>query len=160
MMPMCLPINDEFGGYKLSRAAPQCRRDPPATVAASEPYESPRPLTSYSDPRAAANGANLQTQSPRSPENRKIKTEMCKNMLTHGHCVWGSQCLFAHSEEERMKFETVEEMAQYGLVNRGDLGVFLTRPCLFFVSTGSWYVNLRVHMANVLRASTVVQKHK
>ncbi|KAL3802210.1 hypothetical protein HJC23_001754 [Cyclotella cryptica] len=140
MIPICLPINDEFGAYKPKpRPAPQCRRESSVTVAASEPYESPRPLTSYSDPRVA----NLQTQSPRSPENRKIKTEMCKNMLTHGHCVWGPQCLFAHSEEERMKFETVEEMAQYGLVNRGDLGVFLTRPCLFFVSTGSCPYNTR-----------------
>ena len=62
-------------------------------------------------------------------------------MLTQGYCCWGSQCLFAHSEEERMSFTSVEEMADHGVVSRGDVGTYMRRVCGFWVSSGSWYVD-------------------
>ncbi|KAL7508561.1 hypothetical protein ACHAXN_005625 [Cyclotella atomus] len=123
---MCVPITEK------SRAAPQCRQSPATVI--NEPCESPRAV--YEQPPNSG--------SPRSGDsNRKLKTEMCKNMLSHGYCCWGNQCLFAHSEDERMKFTSVEEMYTYGLVSKADLGVYLSRVCSFWVQTGSCPYNTR-----------------
>lgn len=113
------------------RAAPQCRKSPATVI--NEPYDSPRAVYEAQFLSSGSSG------SPRSPDaNRKLKTEMCKNMLSHGYCCWGDQCLFAHSEDERMKFTSVEEMHKYGLVSKADVGTYLSRVCCFWVRSGSW----------------------
>jgi hypothetical protein len=126
--PMCIPVTAE-----RSRAAPQCRQSPATVIV--ELCQSPRGVCEQ-QPVSSPNSS-----SPRSGDsNRKLKTEMCKNMLSHGYCCWGNQCLFAHSEDERMKFTSVEEMYEYGLVSKADVGVYLSRVCSFWVQTGSWCV--------------------
>ena len=121
---MCIPITEK------TRAAPQCRQSPVTVI--NEPNESPRAVYEQGSPSNSSG-------SPRSADsNRKLKTEMCKNMLSTGYCCWGSQCLFAHSEDERMKFTSVEEMYEYGLVSKADVGVYMTRVCCFWLRTGSW----------------------
>ena len=135
LTPMCLPIDN-------SRAAPQCRQSPrqsPSTVISDlSALESPRSVSGYYETSSPQDNSST---SPRSTApNPKAKSEMCKNMLTKGYCSFGSQCHFAHSENERQNFSSVEELYQGGLIRKTDMGVYLNRPCCFWVQSGSWYV--------------------
>ena len=143
LTPMCLPIDN-------SRAAPQCRQSPrqsPSTVITDlSALESPRSVGSYYE--TSSPQGNSSTSPRGTATNHKAKSEMCKNLLTKGYCRFGSECLFAHSEDERMKFSSVEEMYQHGLItNKADVGVYLNRPCCFWVRSGSWYVHCELWLA-------------
>ena len=61
-------------------------------------------------------------------ENKKYKTEMCKNMTSHGYCRFGVNCHYAHSEEERHS-PNVEDLMKDDR---------LSLPCSIMVSTGFW----------------------
>lgn len=137
LTPMNLPVDN-------SRAAPQCRQSPrqsPSTVITDlSALESPRFVGSYYE--TSSPQGNSSTSPRGTATNRKAKSEMCMNLLTKGYCRFGSECLFAHSEDERMKFSSVEEMYQHGLITiKADVGVYLNRPCCFWVRSGSWYVH-------------------
>ena len=60
--------------------------------------------------------------------NKKYKTEMCRNVLETGYCRFGHNCHYAHSEEERMA-PSAEDLT------RDDR---LLLPCGIMVATGFW----------------------
>lgn len=61
-----------------------------------------------------------------SPNGKKYKTEMCKNMMDQGYCRFGTNCHYAHSEAERHSTSVEDLMKDDKLL----------LPCCILVSTG------------------------
>ncbi len=69
-------------------------------------------------------------------DNKKKKTELCKHFQKNGVCPYGDCCNYAHGEKDRVSFENVEDMVRAGVIV--DSTNYMCRPCIIFVSTGSW----------------------
>lgn len=124
------------------RAAPQCSTSmylsphvwnaSPSSVASFDrlrppPHRLPSAFGDGYDVAAASCGV----ASPRChpvAENKKYKTEMCKNMKEDGYCRFGEYCHYAHSEAERCS-PSEDDATKDGR---------LLLPCQIMVSTGYW----------------------
>ena len=70
------------------------------------------------------------------PANKqRIKTEMCIHYEKTGQCPFGARCTYAHGTEE-LQQKKLLAMHRMGLVE--DVETFRTKPCMLWVSTGSW----------------------
>lgn len=68
---------------------------------------------------------------------KKVKTEICINVLKGRPCPFKDSpggCCFAHSEEE-LQMTKLMDLGEAGLV---DVETYRIKPCLQFISTGSW----------------------
>ena len=86
-----------------------------------------------------SNSSNGTTPKPQTFDNKKKKTELCEHFMKTGSCPYGEKCHYAHGENDRVRYETAEEMREAGLIK--DAENYMCRPCLIFVSTGAWYVS-------------------
>jgi len=66
----------------------------------------------------------------------RLKTEMCMHYENGTHCPFGSNCTYAHGEDE-LQMTKLMDLHRAGLV---ELDTYRTKPCLTWISTGSWYV--------------------
>lgn len=66
----------------------------------------------------------------------RVKTELCMHYIRNSPCPFGSICTYAHGEEE-LQLTKLMDLHRAGLV---DCVTYRTKPCLTWVSTGSWYV--------------------
>ena len=64
----------------------------------------------------------------------RIKTEMCLHFINKTQCPFGSNCTYAHGEDE-LQLTKLMDLHEAGLV---DACTYRTVPCLTFVATGSW----------------------
>ena len=65
----------------------------------------------------------------------RLKTEMCMHYENGTHCPFGANCTYAHGEEE-LQMTKLMDLHRAGLV---ELDTYRTKPCLTWISTGSWY---------------------
>ena len=93
-------------------------------------------------PNAETSSANL-TLDPTSGSSsrtrssqgvKKLKLEMCVNIVNGAECPFGSECTYAH-ERSQLRLTTLQARVKAGLV---DAQTYRTRPCLDHVMTGSW----------------------
>lgn len=107
-------------------------------------HPSPRCATELPDSPSSFNSMlakhhqhpNHQNHHPQVFDNKKKKTELCKHYQKAGVCPYGEGCNYAHGEQDRVSFGNVEEMAKAGVI--ADARNYMCRPCVIFVSTGSW----------------------
>ena len=71
----------------------------------------------------------------------RVKTEICMHYIKKTPCPFGSHCTYAHGEEE-LQLTKLMDLHRAGLA---DCETFRTKPCLTWVSTGSWYVQRPCH---------------
>ena len=95
--------------------------------------------SSTTNPNAHHNNGPKQDKFRDEPEKKKfVKTELCGSFPFVEDCLYGKNCNYAHCKEELTLTLLVERHEEKML----DKETFMTRPCLNFVSTGSWYVIL------------------
>ena len=114
----------------------------PGLVASLAPplYESPRHKTSSSP-----SPASISTNGRKSPfvdtddtvKKTRLKTELCMHYANGRPCPFGSNCTYAHGEEE-LQMTKLVDLHKAGLI---DMETYRTRPCWTWVATGSWYVH-------------------
>lgn len=66
----------------------------------------------------------------------RIKTELCLHYINKNPCPFGDSCTYAHGEEE-LQLTKLMDLHRAGHV---DIHTYRTKPCLTWISTGSWYV--------------------
>jgi hypothetical protein len=64
----------------------------------------------------------------------RLKTEMCMHYENGSNCPFGANCTYAHGEEE-LQMTKLVDLYRAGLV---DLDTYRIKPCLTWISTGSW----------------------
>jgi hypothetical protein len=69
-----------------------------------------------------------------SVQKKRIKTEMCMNYTNNRPCPFGAHCTYAHGEEE-LQMTKLLDLHKAGLI---DVDTYRTKPCLTWVTTGSW----------------------
>ena len=99
------------------------------------------PANTSAPPSSSSNKSRKSHFSPQSEEDEavrktRIKTELCLHYINKTSCPFGSSCTYAHGEEE-LQLTKLMDLHRAGLV---DFETYRTKPCLTWISTGSWYV--------------------
>jgi hypothetical protein len=133
------------------------RMSPSIMSMSPTPFYRPTPRGSYAS-STSSSSSNLHSPRPKTPTNNgrkspfakaadddsvrktRIKTELCMHYENGRPCPFGSNCTYAHGEEE-LQMTKLLDLDAAGLV---DVETFRTKPCFSWVMTGSWYVLLVV----------------
>ena len=75
------------------------------------------------------------TGSNHSNRIQKVKTELCMYYLKDEVCPFGTNCHYAHGEEE-LKIKGLMELQNRGLIE--DASTYRIKPCFSHVAMGSW----------------------
>lgn len=78
----------------------------------------------------------------------RLKTELCLHYTNKTICPFGNNCTYAHGEEE-LQLTKLIDLHRAGMV---DIDTYRTKPCLTWVSTGSWYVCVHLIRVNCVVA--------
>ena len=110
---------------------------------------SPKVQVSSNISSGSSNSSSPPLTCPVAPQNlkgdpqrqAKVKTELCVHYLNGSSCPFGDKCNYAHGEEE-LRYTRLCELQQAGLIN--DVHKYRSHPCLSWVSTGAWYVQILI----------------
>lgn len=116
----------------------------PAFVPTCTVYRPSTPLDSQQRPKTPNTGRKSPfVKSPDDDSVRKsrLKTEMCMHYSSNRPCPFGSNCTYAHGEQE-LQMTKLLDLSKAGLI---DVDTYRCKPCLTWVATGSWYVTSFVY---------------
>lgn len=113
----------------------------PRTPSRSQTLSSASPTPSSSS-LSSSSYSTMSKRRPKSPREsggdsvrrNKVKTELCMYYVNNNHCPYGEGCTYAHGEEE-LQLTKLMDLHRAGLA---DVETYRTKPCLTWVSTGSW----------------------
>jgi hypothetical protein len=92
------------------------------------------PMSDHSAHSAKRSPRTVREEDP--VRRSRLKTEMCMHYENGLSCPFGANCTYAHGEEE-LQMTKLVDLHRAGLV---DLDTYRIKPCLTWISTGSWYV--------------------
>lgn len=106
-------------------------------------------------PLTDLNKAKLSRREEDPVRKSRIKTEMCMHYENGTHCPFGTNCTYAHGEDE-LQMTKLMDLHRAGLV---ELQTYRTKPCLTWISTGSWYEPMTFDMSFIHLALTLFSFH-